>query len=350
KYATAAFELYKQLIRPFEEKLHRHLIIVPDGTLGYLPFGALLRERPRRAGNYRNYVYLERAYTISYDYSASLFGNRRTEARSKFRDKLLAVALDFSSGSAAQSENESANRSGDRLPSLKQLTAMRSGLDPLYFTVPEAREIAAKFDGDLLINEEATFDRFAERADDYDILHLSTHAIANDEAGDFSFLAFSSSEGNRYDSLFAKDIYNLRLSAEMVVLSACETGAGEMQRGEGIISLARAFSYAGARSIVTTLWSVNDRQTREIMLRFYENLKDGRSKDKALQQAKLAYIEEVARDHDEAHPIYWAAFSPIGDMRPLSFSFLSSDRMLMGLAGAAVLLGLFWLGFRQVRG
>ena len=122
-------------------------------------------------------------------------------------------------------------------------------------------------------------------------------------------LAKNAEDGEQF--LYNRDLYNLTLNAEMVVLSACETGIGELQKGEGIISLARGFSYAGAKSIITTLWSINDEKSKELMLSFYSNLKEGQTKDAALRQAKLDFIHKYSH---RAHPFFWAAFIPIGDM------------------------------------
>jgi CHAT domain-containing protein len=101
----------------------------------------------------------------------------------------------------------------------------------------------------------------------------------------------------------------------MVVLSACETGVGELQRGEGIISLARAFAFAGAKNIVTTLWAANDYATKELMILFYDYLKAGKSKDEALWLAKRTYISN--NKGTLALPFFWSGIIPIGDMRPI---------------------------------
>ena len=99
----------------------------------------------------------------------------------------------------------------------------------------------------------------------------------------------------------------------MVVLSACETGVGKWQSGEGIVSLARGFAYAGAKSIITSLWSANDRSTAQVMENFYTNLKAGLSKKEALRQAKLEFLSSQ-KDPLNTHPFYWATFVPIGDL------------------------------------
>ncbi|MBK8557785.1 MAG: CHAT domain-containing protein [Lewinellaceae bacterium] len=113
-----------------------------------------------------------------------------------------------------------------------------------------------------------------------------------------------------------RDLYNLSLNADLVVLSACETGIGQLQRGEGIISLARAFSYAGARSILTSMWAVNDARTKDLMIAFYKNLKKEYSKDDALRRAKNDMLSS-AKTQEQAHPFYWGGFIGIGDMRPV---------------------------------
>ena len=103
----------------------------------------------------------------------------------------------------------------------------------------------------------------------------------------------------------------------MVVLSACNTGTGELQRGEGVISLARGFAFAGAKSIISTLWSVNDKSTEVLMSSFYKHLKSGMKKDEALRKAKQDYRRNPKND---AHPFYWAAFIPSGDMSALDLN------------------------------
>jgi len=154
---------------------------------------------------------------------------------------------------------------------------------------------------------------FLSDANQYRILHLATHGKADDRVGDYCFLAFTKTSNSLENLLYVRDLYNMRLHAEMVVLSACETGLGELQQGEGILSLSRGFVYAGTKSIVGTLWSVNDRPTQEIMTFFYSNLKQGMEKDKALRQAKLSYLESSS----PSAPFNWAAFTAIGDMRAI---------------------------------
>jgi len=107
------------------------------------------------------------------------------------------------------------------------------------------------------------------------------------------------------------------LTTDLVTLSACQTGLGKLQKGEGMLSLAKGFSYAGAKSLVTTLWKINDQTTSELMQEFYKNLDDGMPKDKALREAKLAYLK-TADDDLLTHPYFWSGFMISGDVAPLT--------------------------------
>ena len=109
----------------------------------------------------------------------------------------------------------------------------------------------------------------------------------------------------------------MRLRADMAVLSACNTGTGKLRKGEGIVSLARGFSYAGVPSIIASLWTANDEATPLLMTSFYTYLKQGQAKDEALRAAKIAAIQSGG---DMAHPYFWGAFIPIGNMQPLHFN------------------------------
>ena len=104
------------------------------------------------------------------------------------------------------------------------------------------------------------------------------------------------------------------------MLSACETGIGKLQRGEGIISLARAFAYAGAKSIFTTLWKVDDEKTKDLVIDFYKYLKVGKAKDEALHLAKLDFLKKNKGKGAANHPFFWAGMIGIGDMRPLNMN------------------------------
>jgi CHAT domain-containing protein len=199
-----------------------------------------------------------------------------------------------------------------RIDSLNPLV-LRDSLGPLPASGEEVATVARLLSGSAWYGEAASLETFRREAGRSRILHLSTHGKADDRTGDYAYLAFGvPGDSVAFDKLYARDLYSLSLSADMVVLSACETGIGQLRRGEGIVSLARAFAYAGARSIFTTLWQVSDSKTAGLLRLFYKNISRGLSRDASLHQAKLDYLKN---NRGEAlHPFFWAGMIGIGDM------------------------------------
>jgi len=309
EYIQNATQLYDVLIKPVAPYLNEDVVIVPDGVLGYLPFEILLKEKPRKLSNFHNYPYLLNDHTISYCYSATLLNQMKNRKHVKEPTKSSLAIAPFYEGDT--------NELLARVDTM-QLIALRSDtLQSLQFSGEEAAKVAKMTKGDELIGNAASIQSFKEIAPDYRMLHLSTHGIANDKIGDYAYLAFGDKEQpGQYEKLFIRDIYNLPLNADMVVLSACNTAYGKLQKGEGVISMARAFAYAGAKSIITTHWSVDDASTGTLMEEFYKQLIKNRStKDEALRAAKLNFIK--SHKGLKAHPYFWAAFVAIGDMEPI---------------------------------
>ena len=302
-FAQAAFQLHAKLLTPLSNLLTKELIIVPDGVLGYVPFDVLLTEMPKDATQFKKHNYLGKDHIISYNYSATMWQEMQSK-KHKIEPKkpFIGFAPYF-------------NGDSKLLDSLfsTDLT-MRKGLDFLKYSGEEVYKAQKLMQGEAILNTHATKQKFEEMVGNYRIVHLATHGKANDKIGDYCFLAFTEQKDSLDKGLlYVRDIYNLSLNADLVVLSACETGIGELKRGEGIVSLSRAFAYAGAKSMVTTLWSVNDKSTMQIMEGFYRQLKKGKTKDYALWKAKQEYLAKV-KDKDMAHPFFWSAFIPIGDM------------------------------------
>ncbi|HHH49502.1 MAG TPA: CHAT domain-containing protein, partial [Saprospiraceae bacterium] len=184
-------------------------------------------------------------------------------------------------------------------------------LSSLKYNRKEIKGISKWIKADLLTNEDATKENFLKLSPMYKIIHLATHGQANNKRGEYSFLAFSAANDS-IELLHASDLYNIDLPAELIVLSACETGVGELKRGEGILSLARGFSFAGVKSILTTLWKVSDKKAASFMDFFYKNISEGLQKDEALRKAKIAYMANCSKR--EAAPFYWASYIAMGDM------------------------------------
>ncbi|NUO00291.1 MAG: tetratricopeptide repeat protein, partial [Saprospiraceae bacterium] len=267
-YCRSAHLLYEKLILPVKDRLKPRLLIIPDGALSYLPFEALLTENPATPHRFSGHPYLLRNHSINYCYSATLWKEmREKQHRQNPTEMVLGMAPYFSGDTTL-------------LSNLFTYTdQVRKDLLPLPFAGIEVANITKLMGGTPRYGDEANKPAFDSLAPHYRILHLATHGQANDRFGEYSFLAFSEKkDSSAQNLLYVRDLYNYSLNADLVTLSACETGLGELQRGEGVVSLARAFSYAGAKSIVTSLWSVSDKKTQELMLNFYSFLSKGRSK------------------------------------------------------------------------
>jgi len=312
-YTEHARQLYEKLIAPAGQNrpLPKQLTIIPAGVLAYLPFDALLTEQPSTPCRFNDYPYLLLQHSIGYGYSATL----------------QAALEDMPAGK---------RNFGGFAPKFTG----SAGLAALEYNIPTVEALGKQTKGEVFIGNEASVDRFKQSASGFGVLHLATHAQANTTAGNFSFVVLSDGQGG-YDSLFVKDLYLLDLkAASMVVLSACETADGALYKGEGVVSLARAFLYAGARSVLTTFWSINDVANKRLMTAFFEHLKTGVSKTEALRQAKLAQIKDS--DSHDAHPVYWAAFTAIGNDAPI---YRPESWMIWAGVGLLGLIGL--VGWRR---
>ena len=193
---------------------------------------------------------------------------------------------------------------------------------PQPFSEDLVKQYAKVFNGDYFINENAIKDLFINQAKEHKIIHIGTHAESNNISPELSRLIFAKKTDNKenYDenSLYSYEIYNLDLSSNLAILTACETGKPTYQAGEGMISLAHAFNYAGSESILTSLWEIDEESSAKIVKLFYDNLSEGMPKDEALRMAKLDYIANA--EGRTAAPQYWAGLVLIGDIAPIDLS------------------------------
>ncbi|MEP7323766.1 MAG: CHAT domain-containing tetratricopeptide repeat protein [Saprospiraceae bacterium] len=306
-YAQASLSLYQKLIAPIASFLSSEVIFIPDGQLNNISFDALISSVPEDLSNFKTYPFLVSNHTISYAYSATMYAHMKNKIHLRTPENdLLAFApfyLNDSDKLIAQ-----ASRSWINNEDLKSLPY--SGEE----VIQAKRNIGGR--SQIYVGANATREKFSTMASVYRILHLGTHAKANEKQGEFSFIAFApAKDTDNNNLLFHSDLYNLSLNADLVTLSACETGTGELLEGEGMVSMASAFAFAGAKSIVTSLWSVNDQSTMQLMSQFYKELNQGQSKNIALAKAKRSYLK--AHPGITAHPYYWAAFIEIGDVSAL---------------------------------
>jgi CHAT domain-containing protein/Tfp pilus assembly protein PilF len=300
-------DLYDILIRPFENEIAgKRLIIIPDGELGYLSFDLLLRiTPPGHSGTYNDLPWLIKSNPISYSSSATIYFEQTSQASRKVPGNLLAFAPSYNF--------KSADRDAGTIDS-----AMLN-LSPMVGTKEEINSISGLFRTKKMFDEKATETYFKEHAGEYGILHLAMHTIIDNKNPLYSKLVFTRSGTGAQDDgyLNTYELFGIQLPGQLAVLSACNTGSGKLERGEGIISLARGFFYAGIPSVVMTLWEIEDYSSAELVALFYENLKKGLSNDVALQEAKITYLERAGKM--QSHPYFWAGYVNIGKTEPIRF-------------------------------
>ena len=290
---NATYSIYELLLQPIlNSGDQKKLIIIPDGLLNYLPFSALNTS----PGGIR---YLAENHAIGYVNSATLLSE--LEERQPKEHTILAFAPSFD-GTVSVSNPD------------------RGKLLPLPNNKKEVEQILTSFHGRAYIDGEASLRNFKSQLASFGMVHLATHAIFDDTAPEYSYLAFAQNGNAAEDLLYVADLYNLQLDADLVTLSACESGIGDLKRGEGFLSLARGFFYSGAASIASTLWKINDASTTTLMTSFYKNLSKGEAKDVALQNAQIEFLDNN-RDNALSHPYYWSAFVISGNTLALSLPY-----------------------------
>lgn len=275
EYTSLGYQLYKEL---FNIELNEHTIIIPDGVFSFIPFDALITKETAIT-NFKTLPYLLHKTVISYAYSAAIL---------IYKKKLAQPVKKEFIGFFPVFENN------------------HRGLLTLNYTLQEAKSIEKEQKGEFLLGKNASKRMFNQLSDKYSIIHLSTHATA----GDF----YTPPAIEFYDeTMYLPEIYGYNLQTDLLVLSACETGIGTMRKGEGVMSLARGFSYAGVQNLVVSLWKVNDRSTEKLMSEFYKNYQKTGNKAIALHNSKQAYLKNKTISSTKKSPYYWASFVYIGE-------------------------------------
>ncbi|MCE7994654.1 MAG: CHAT domain-containing protein [Roseivirga sp.] len=275
------------------------LLIIPDGDLGLLAFEALVLQNTGTEKSFKDLDYLLKNVNVSYANSATLLA-LQSSGKSAANPKVAAFAPWAGDGGAGAAVSED-----------------RSELADLIWTEQEVNSIASVLDTRTFLSKEATEKRFKEVIDDYSIIHIASHGLINNEAPLYSRLLFAEEDLDSLNdgNLLTRELFAMRAPADMVVLSACNSGSGDVIRGEGVISMANGFFYAGSRSAVMTLWLANDQSSGQLMKSFYQNLAEGQSKSTSMSAAKLEYINKA--DALQSHPYYWAHFVVNGNDAPL---------------------------------
>ncbi len=341
-FKTSARELYQSLIEPAKEMLagKSELIVIPDESLHRLPFETLLTAQPD--GKWEQLPYLVRDFAISYAPSVSVLAFLKTQSQRvtpkdfiAFGDPVLGKDDQMNDQTKMLASTISNNRGLSVKPerpgfwrklfgsSTRGASTGPLKFDRLPFSREEAIEIAKLFStdkADVFLGKDATEEKAKSKdlLSQYGIVHFSTHGLPNEDRPRFSSLIMSSPTKGKTASetiedgwLSAYEIFNLKLNANLVVLSACETGLGKEIKGEGLMSLTRAFMYAGAPSVVVSLWKVNDSASKDLMVAFYRNLQQPVNGEKLSYSEALrrAQLEMIAKGNA---PKLWAPFVLIG--------------------------------------
>ncbi len=269
--------LYELLVRPLLSEIRNvdRLIIIPDDELSYIPFEALQDAN-------QNY-FLEK-YSILYQFSTHFIDK---PARKKDQPGILAFAP-FAQRGFSDSTGE------------------------IFSVLPASLEEVKALNGKILVDSIGTKQNFLNSANSYGTLHLATHAAVNNATPGLSYIAFFPAGGDY--KLYAREIYDMRLdSTDLVILSACETGMGKLIKGEGLMSLTRAFAFAGCPNIIMSLWKAEDKTTSYITKRLHYYLEKDFSKDEALRRAKKDLLSDNSLDPRFKTPNHWAHLLFIGE-------------------------------------
>lgn len=282
--------LYQELI-PNIPKSISHLLIVPDGALGTIPFEALISSKDIEELSPTTRYFIH-DFNVSYDYSTTLFLERK-EAIANFK-----------------------NDQNDILLIAPVVFAESTGLPPLAGTEDEVRAIKYLFKGNQWQSESKIKDMateaFVKNADltNYKYVHFATHGVVHESKPELSRIYLGGTQGED-GSLYSGEIYNLKINAELVTLSACETGLGKVAKGEGIVGLSRALLYAGADNLIVSLWQVADQSTSQLMIDFYTQHLFAEEKSNFSSALRASKLKMLQSDNYQ-NPYYWAPFILVG--------------------------------------
>ena len=274
-YQRIAFKLYEELGLSSLDKTWKELIIIPDGKLSFVPFDALITSANFSTSLQQAPWFLEKCNTI-YGYSAQILLAQKNNN--------VADAGNISVFAPVFANNE-------------------NGQKPLLFSQQEAEAVGRDKKNHVFTKKDASLANFKDQFAQPGILHIATHAYADTGANSNPKIEFIDS------SLLLNELYAMHTEASLVVLSACVTGIGRVSSSEGPMSLARGFYYAGAKNVITSYWSVDDKSTAALFKDFYEKL-PGSTSSTALCEAKRSFIKNASASY--ASPYYWAGFVHFG--------------------------------------
>lgn len=319
-FLTSGRRLYSLLIKPAEKELTDadNLVIIPHGHLYKIPFDVLVSDQTGKQADYARFRYLIQKYPLTYHYSASLYAR----ARSGHERENQEMAEQFVGFAPVFSDSQSISHFAPALAwnrtdsSLRSISVDGKHFNALPFSRDEVNTIVDQFNGAQkrgvgYFDQQASETTFKENVGRYRYVHVATHGFINELTPQLSGLVFSdvgSADSAEDGVLYAGETFNLTLSADLVVLSSCESGMGKLATGEGLMSLTRGFLYSGADNIIVSLWKVSDKHTRDFMIDFYRQVLAGQSYSQAMRTSKLAMIRNPAT----AIPRIWSGYVLIG--------------------------------------
>ena len=305
-YINHAYYLYKELIFPLLKtplsksgKKTESITIIPDGLLSFLPFEILIQDQANtELNNYKILNYLVNNYNIAYSFSCNFLSLTQV---SKMKSKVNNVlAFGYSEDKSDHNKNNS------RITEQVSLAGSKK----------ELNVISKYFKGRFLNDQEATEFNFRKLCSDYDVIHLAIHGTYDSINNFNTYLIFNASADTVEDGyLYNYDLFPMKLKANLAVLSACETGLGKNNPGEGLISMGWGFAYAGCKSLILSLWKASDQSTSTLMEHFYKQFSSSKNINTSLSNAKRNYLRNA--DEYTAHPKYWASFVNYGNSQPL---------------------------------
>jgi CHAT domain-containing protein len=300
-YTKLAFKLYKSL--KFDELTsYSNIGIITDGLLNFVPFETLLTQKTSTLF-FKKMPFVIKKQNLVYNFNVDMFSAEENSVN------------DFEVAGFFPVFNNTPKE--------------------LLFSKEEAEVIKSNFKSELYLNNKANADNFIKELNSKEVLHISTHS-ENKGISSEAYIDF-------YDKkIFLNDLYAFHTKADLVVLSACETGVGSLIKGEGAMSLARGFSYIGAENILFTLWKVNDKSSSEIVKNFYKELRHEESISIANYQAKLEYINNPNIENAYKSPYYWGAFVYYG-----SLDIQNDSQQLLYVIFSFLLLFIIFLQIRK---
>ncbi len=323
-----SFTLYKALLGDLRKVIESSdkLIIIPDKDLFLLPFETLTAKY-EQAGEYSDFAkqdFIINHFNLVYHYNSGLWSSEKSCSPFPVNG-LLAFAPVFSDkkGGVIISHNEGFSMEFSGTDQSYPFSGSRMNLKELPYSLAETDSLKHLFESrgirtGIFTHDNATEKNFKKNIGQYKFVHIATHGIFDNENPEYSGLVFTPDKENSVRDtlpeytedgvLYAKDLYPLDITADLVTLSACETGKGKLEEGEGFIGLLRGFISAGARNVLFSYWRVDDKSTLLFMNSFYRSLLSGNNYCSALRNAKINLI----KNPETSYPLLWGSFALIG--------------------------------------